>query len=256
MRNDGSKGMLLPGGVTHDTPAGPSEQRVLRMTDPAGGQTDDAARWWQAYLLAEHNQADELRKRAATGDEHARRQLATWLADRARTEEAIAVIRPLADAGDDVAELWLARWLADQDQSDELRQRADSGDYHAQYELTGWLAGHDMLGELRQRADRGDYPALRALVMRLAHRDMGDQLRELGEAADTDRRLLILDWVKEAGTSGTEVSRARVDLGDDSARSVLARWLARQGRLDELRQRADSGDEYARDLLAESQGQP
>ena len=152
--------------------------------------------------------------------------------------------------------MWLARWLADQDNSDELRQRADRGEYHAQRELTGWLAGHDMLGELRQRAERGDYPALRALVMRLAHRDMDNELRELGQAADTDRRLLILDWVREAGTSGAEVPRARVDLGDDSARSVLARWLARQGRLDELRERADSGDEYARCLLAESQGQP
>lgn len=226
------------------------------MTDPAGDQTDDATRWWQAYLLAEHDQADELRTRAAAGDEHARRQLASWLADRARTEEAIAVIRPLADTGDDVAELWLARWLADQDHSDELRQHADSGGYHARRELTRWLAGHDMLGELRQRADRGDYPALRELVRRLAHRDMGDELRELGEAADTDRRLLILDWAKEAGSTGTEVPRARIDLGDDSARSVLARWLARQGRLDELRERADSGDECARYVLAESHDQP
>ena len=155
-----------------------------------------------------------------------------------------------------MAELWLARWLADQDNSDELRQRAGRGDYHAQRELAGWLAGHDMLGELREHAERGDYPALRALVWRLAHRDMGDELRELGEAADADRRLLILDMVKEAGSSGIEVPRARVDLGDDSARGVLARWLVREGRLDELRERADRADEYARCLLAESQGEP
>jgi hypothetical protein len=31
------------------------------------------------------------------------------LSNRARTEEVIEVIPPLADAGDDVAELWLAR---------------------------------------------------------------------------------------------------------------------------------------------------
>src|SRR5258707_7602453 len=48
---------------------------------------------------------------------------ASWLSDRLRTEEAIEVIRPLADAGDDVAELWLARWLAERGQVDELRQR-------------------------------------------------------------------------------------------------------------------------------------
>jgi hypothetical protein len=234
---------------------GAKRTRGLRMTDLARDEAGEAARWWQAYLMAENDQADELRTRALAGDEHARRQLASWLADRARTEEALEIIRPLADAGDDVAELWLARWLADRDHSDELRRRAGRGDYHAQHELAGWLAGHDMLGELRQRADSGDYSALRALVRRLAHRDMGDELRELAEAADPDRRLLILDMAKQVGSSGPEVARVRIDLGDDSARYVLARWLARQGRLDELRQRADRGDEYARCLLAEVEDQ-
>jgi hypothetical protein len=50
-------------------------------------------------------------------------------------EEAIAVIRPLADAGDDVAELWLARWLADSDLLDELRRWAAAGGFHALCEL-------------------------------------------------------------------------------------------------------------------------
>jgi hypothetical protein len=91
------------------------------MTDLAVDEAGDAARWWQAYLLAENDQADELQARALAGDEHARRQLASWLADRARTEEAIEIIRPLADTGEDVAELWLARWLGERDHSDELR---------------------------------------------------------------------------------------------------------------------------------------
>src|SRR5215470_4003089 len=80
----------------------------------------------------------ELRELAA-GDDHARRQLAGWLAERAlsarlpgrvRLEEVIEVICLLADAGDDVAELWLVRWLADCDRLDELRQCADSDSYH------------------------------------------------------------------------------------------------------------------------------
>ena len=59
--------------------------------DSAGDEPDeaDAARWWQAYQLADHDQSDELVARAAAGDEHARRQLAGWLSDRARTQEAI-----------------------------------------------------------------------------------------------------------------------------------------------------------------------
>ena len=77
---------------------------------PTGQDAEDAARWWQAYLLADNNQVDELRERAAAGDEHARQQLASWLSDRGRTDEAISVIRPLADAGDDVA---TRRLLAD-----------------------------------------------------------------------------------------------------------------------------------------------
>lgn len=111
------------------------------MISPPGEDTQDALLWWQAYLLAENDQAGELRDRAAAGDGHARWQLATWLAERARTEEAIGVIRPLADAGDDTAQLWLARWLAERDQSDELRQRAGAGSYYALHERPGgWPA--------------------------------------------------------------------------------------------------------------------
>ena len=214
----------------------------LAMTHPVGDEADDAVRWWQAYVLAENDQVDELRERAAAGDEHARRQLASWLFERARTEEAIAVIRPLADAGDDVAERWLARWLADGDHPDELRQRADSGGYHALPELARWLADHDMLDELRQRAARGSYHALRELARRLAERDMHDELRELAAAADADRRLLILHAAGEAGSAGIDVLGVLADLGDKTARALLARGLARAGRLDELRERAESGD--------------
>jgi hypothetical protein len=194
------------------------------MTHPVVDETDDAVRWWQAYLLAEDDQVDELRARADTGDEHARRQLASWLSDRARTEEAIVVIRPLADAGDEVAELWLARWLAGSDRLDELRQRAASGSDHA-------------LAELAQR---------------LAERNMHDELRELATGAGADRRWLILHAAGRTGLGGTDVLRVRVDLGDDGARFQLAHRLAREGQLDELRQRAAGGDRYARYWLDES----
>jgi hypothetical protein len=124
-------------------------------------EASDAAGWWRAYQLAEHDQADELRKLAAAGDDHARRQLASWLSDRAFPGaepdpavlgEAIELIRPLADDGDDVAELWLAQWLADCDRLAELRERADSGSYHAVRKLAQLLADHDQLDELRARA--------------------------------------------------------------------------------------------------------
>lgn len=190
-------------------------------------QVSDAARWWRAYALAENDQADELRELAASGDDHARRQLASWLSDRARTEEAIEVIRSLADAGDDVAELWLARWLADGDHLDELRQRAAAGGYHA----------------------------LQELARRLAERNMVGELRDLAVAADPGDRLLILRAARDACSAGMDVTRVCSDLGDEAARHGLIRWLARNGHLDELRQRAASGDEYAQHWLGEALSQ-
>jgi len=173
--------------------------------------TEDAARWWQAYQLAGHDRVDELRERAVAGDEHARLQLAGWLADRARTQDAIEIIRPLADAGDGVAQLWLARWLAEQDGVDELRQRAVGGDYHAVVELAGWLAAHDRLDELR------------VLVV--------------------EERELLSSWL--ARQPEMKLARLAADLGDEHAERRVARWL------DRMRERAASGDELARQMLAE-----
>ena len=183
------------------------------MIQPLGETTEDAERWWQAYLLAENDQADELRERAEAGDGHAMRQLASWLADRARTEEAIAVIRPLAGAGDDVADLWLARWLADGEHLDELRQRAASGNYHALLELAGWLARH------------GPLEALRELVVQ--HRHL----------------LLLSGWLARQGDM--KLVRLAAELGDDDAQRQLERWLAR------LHERAGAGDEHVRQFLTE-----
>jgi len=172
---------------------------------------DDEAQWWQAYQLAGHDQVDELAARAAAGDEHARRELASWLSDRARTQEAIEVIRPLADTGDDEAGLWLARWLAEQDQPDELRQRAADGDHHALTELAGWLAARDRLDELR------------VLVV--------------------EERELLAGWL--ARQPEVKLLRLAADLGDEEAERRLALWL------DRMRERAAAGDEIARQILAE-----
>ena len=183
------------------------------MTDQAGDITQDAERWWRAYQLAENDQAGELRERAEAGDDHARRQLASWLSDRARTEEAIEVIRPLADAGDEVAELWLARWLADADHVDELRGRASGGSYPALHELAEWLSCHEHLAELR------------ALLV--------------------DHRELLAGWLAR-GAYPMRVVRLAAELGDDAARRRLQVWLSR------LRERADAGDEHARGFLADN----
>jgi hypothetical protein len=175
---------------------------------------DDEARWWQAYQLAGNDQVDELAARAAAGDEHARRELASWLSDRARTQEAIEVIRPLADAGDEEAQLWLARWLAEQDRPGELRERAAGGDHHALVELAGWLAERDRLDELR--------------VLVAQERDV------------------LAGWL--ARQPEVKLVRLAADLGDEEAERRLALWL------DRMRERAAAGDEIARQILAEWPG--
>jgi len=181
------------------------------MTRPLGDTAEDAERWWQAYQLAENDQAGELRERADAGDEHARSQLASWLADRgyiggmpdrAKLDNAIEVIRPLADAGDDVAELWLARWLADGSHLDELRQRAVEGSYPALHELAEWLALHEHLDDLRE------------LVV--------------------DHWELLASWLVRQ--HNMKVARLAAELGDDAARRRLEVWLAR------LHEQADAGD--------------
>jgi hypothetical protein len=186
------------------------------MIGSLGDTADDAERWWRAYQLAGNDRAGELRERADAGDEHARRQLASWLADRAGTEEAIEVIRPLADGGEDVAERWLAHWLADGDHLDELRQRADRGSYHALLELAEWLAWHERLDELRQ--------------------------------------LMVEHWELLAGWRARQhhmnVTRLAAELGDDEARLRLEMGLSR------LRERAAAGNEHARRSLDELAGNP
>jgi hypothetical protein len=231
----------------------------------SGDMTDDAARWWRAYQLAENDQVDELRGLAAAGDDEASRQLASWLSDRAfrggvadsaKLQEAIEVIRPLADSGDDDAELWLTRWLADCDRLDELRQRARTGSGHASRELARLLADHDLLDELRDRVSAaGDHYALRELARRLIEGDMDTDLRELLEASDADTRQQIFDTAGGASSAWMNAVRVLADFGHKASRTLLARTLASEGRLDELRQRAEQGDEYAQHWLAEALAQ-
>jgi hypothetical protein len=168
------------------------------LADSPAKEASDAARWWQAYLLAENGEVDELRQRADSGDDHARQQLAYWISERGRPQEAIALIRPLADAGEDIAQLWLARWLAENDQAGELRQRANAGDDHALYELAGWLAVHGRLAELR-------------------------------EVISIDGGLAALQAFWRTWQADIGVLRLLADAGDDDAQRQLARWLARSG---------------------------
>jgi Spy/CpxP family protein refolding chaperone len=118
-----------------------------------------------------------------------------------------------------------------------------------------WLADHDLLDELRDRISAGGgYHALRELARRLIERDMSQELRELIEAADADTRQVILDAEVGASSAWMNATRVLADFGHKASRRYLARTLAREGRLEELRQRAEHGDEHARRWLDEAVG--
>ena len=116
-----------------------------------------------------------------------------------------------------------------------------------------WPAGYDLLEELRDRvsASGGDY-ALRELTRRLIERDLHEELRELLVAADADTRQLILDTAGGASSAWMNAVRVLADFGHKASLVHLARTLAREGRLEELRERAGHGDEYARYWLDEA----
>jgi len=188
-------------------------------------EADDAARWWRAYQAAEGDREDELRQLAGRGDGHARRQLASWLADRARYAEAAGVIRPLAATGEYDAGLWLDRWLAD--------------------------AG--LTGELLQRARAGDDRAWENLASRLASDRRLAELAELAREWAAHRPDLLTAWL--ARQNDVSVHRIGAGLGDPESRRRLAWWLSRMGRTGELRRRARAGDEQARERLATGPGE-
>jgi len=82
---------------------------------------------------------------------------------------------------------------------------------------------------------------------------MTDELLELVAAADMDRRQVIVQAAATANAAGINVLRVAAGWGDARARRRLARVLAWEGRLDELRERAENGDDYARQRLGEEQ---
>lgn len=154
----------------------------------------DAVSWGEAYQLAAGDQVGELRARVVAGDEHARWQLAGWLADRGRCDEAADLIRPLADAGDDLACTWLARWLTDE-------------------------------RELSERAFAGDSRSLQALADIFATQGRFDELRQVLCTADGRVRPELAAWLARQGN--IEVLEIGADAGDEECQRRMAGWRAR-----------------------------
>jgi hypothetical protein len=79
--------------------------------------SDDAQRWWQAYVLARRGDIEGLREVVTGAGAQHRAELMRWLANDGRPE----LTRLAAELGDDHARARYERWL------DRVRARAAAG---------------------------------------------------------------------------------------------------------------------------------
>ncbi|MGW2214061.1 hypothetical protein ACWCSD_03660 [Nonomuraea sp. NPDC001684] len=220
-------------------------------------------------LLARCGRVDDLRVLAEKGHPHAAQRLAEWLAEQGRTEEAIALLTPVATEDRPNAVAWLARLLAEQGRIGELCDLVESGHFTAGYQLaelgrinelrdlaargnhvaaalpTDLFGREGRIDELRELAEQGYYPAARCLTELLAEQGRIAEVRELGMAGHADAIL----WLAKAGR--TEDLYLLAGAGEDGAIGPLAALLAGQGRTQELRTLIEAGHyEAAQELAA------
>lgn len=205
-----------------------------------------------ADLLVDHGDIEELRARADTGDEAAGTRLADLLIDRGDIEGLIA----RADTGDKyAAEKW-AELLINQDRIDEaipiMRTLADSTGWHADW-LVSLLREQGNFEEaitlLRAQADTGDRWAAADWAKLLIEQDRTDQAISIVKAlVDTNQQYILNKWRNRLAEQGRTdqaltVLRALADTGDNLAADRLVETLLAQNRtedaIDVLRARAD-----------------
>jgi thioredoxin-like negative regulator of GroEL len=216
-------------------------------------------------LLAEHGRVDDLRHHAGAGDGTAARRLAGLLAQHGRVNEAVTLLRQLADiddyGGHILATDQLAALLAEHGRTDEattaLRRLADRGDTTAARKLSRLLADDgridDAVTVLRQAAEYDDENLVAdELTALLAAHGRIDDLRQQADAGDTTAADRLARVLGEQGR--VDDLRRRADAGDRSAAYELAIQLARRDQVDDalalLRQHADDGDALAARMLA------
>jgi len=205
---------------------------------------DKDAAYSLADLLVRCGDVDGLRSRADAGDSPASNRLNEILAERGDLDG----LRARADAGDSRALNFLIKLMAERGDLEGLRARADAGDSTAANRLDGLLAERGDLQGLRTRADGGDPHALHLLVNLLTgHGEPGaaiEILRQFAQAGDGYAAIRLARILAEQGDLSE--LRARAKVGDIVATRLLARLLAERGELDEaiqiLRAPADAGD--------------
>ena len=188
------------------------------------------------------------------------------LAQQGRADDAVTILRAVADAGGIESAQTLAVLRAEQGDLDELRARADDeiqrarrarpgewvGDWF-RTRLADTLAGRGDLDELRARADDDDSCAASRLAGLLAGRGDLDGLRALAEAGSGYAASRLAGLLADRGDldGAAQILRGPADAGDPWwAPAERADLLAKRGDLHGLRALADAGDKAAASRLA------
>lgn len=234
----------------------------LTKDEEIGAQADEMLKW----RLIKSGKIDDLRTLADEGNQSAASTLAMFLA----AENEIEELRTRASGGDSSASDELSQWLFWNGKFNELGTRAEEGDWSARSCLRAWTtssgiieglidnididvdAGDQIAGsfdlawwmgdefpqvkDFLARSNGGDHSAIPELVQWLE--EIG-QLEKLRAAADGETHLnssARFAWLLARGGRIEELSvRAH---GKDGAASIqLARWLARNGKFEELHDR-------------------
>ncbi|WP_433385473.1 protein kinase domain-containing protein [Actinoplanes sp. CA-142083] len=212
---------------------------------------DAAAAQRLVEVLAGRGRVDELRERADAGDPAAGYQLAELLVGRGQVDEALALLGEVADRGDQRVRVKQAELLAESGREDEaiwmLQGLVATGDEHATAQLAERLAERGRIDDLLRLAEMDSQAASAQLARLLAERGDLSTLRARAEAGDawSAERLVRLPDRQDDGHRALQRLRQMADLGLAPAAAHLARLLARDEEIDELRARAADGDPWA-----------
>ncbi|MEV4399943.1 hypothetical protein AB0J97_48505, partial [Nonomuraea sp. NPDC049607] len=217
--------------------------------------------WQFRHALLQHHltatpYTEHLYACARQGDAGALALVADRLVEEGRLEEAVVMLGAWADHGASgtaaSAGLKLARLLAEHGRVEQLRARADAGDAHAWSILAYLLERQGRIEEavtvLRPHAARGAAPQLARLLARQDGAQEAIDLLHAHPDQDPHWAGTLAELLARQGR--TEELRDRADRGDRAAGDRLARLLAEQGRVEELRTRATAGDPDAAVRLA------
>ncbi|WP_370948834.1 hypothetical protein AB5J62_15130 [Amycolatopsis sp. cg5] len=174
--------------------------------------------------LADDSQASSDQARFGEhADEDHEVDLETVLVDLLYTANRIDDLRACADTGSVLASIATARWLRENEEIATLTARAQGGDFDSLQSLTEYFREKDRLAEAVHFWE--------AAVLRdpgRSREQLGDVLDELGRTHEA------LEIAEDMGKNG-----------DRSARSRVARRMAKLAMWDKLRNLADASDRYA-----------